>query len=137
MRVAPAAVSAPAAPRTPTPTGKAADPILAIARRIEMIRPNGSDLAILARAADRGDTRALELLAWCKLKGIGTPRDAMTAYELYGEAATAGVPHAAANQRLVFERSLTSAERQHLLERAAGAANSPQALAQPPAAVLR
>lgn len=124
--VAPPAATA----RAPAPPVKAAvDPVLAIAARIERKEPADGDVATLRRAAEAGDTRALELLAWCLLRGIGAPRDAMAAYDLYGRAAAAGVPRAAENQRLVFERSLTSDERERLLEVAARAPRSPQALA--------
>lgn len=136
----PAASPPPAAPARQTaalapprvskaPAKQAVDPLLEVVRRIERQEPADGDIAALARAAEAGDTRALELLAWCRLKGIGTPRDAMAAYELYGKAAAAGVPHAAENQKLVFEHSLTSDERQHLLELAARAARAPQAFA--------
>jgi hypothetical protein len=116
----PAPAPKPAAALRPAPI----DPVLAIAHRIEQEKPAAGDLASLRRAADAGDTRALELLAWCALNGIGMPRDAMAAYRLYGEAAKAGVPHAGENQRLVFERSLTSDEREALLERAARSASA-------------
>lgn len=131
-----AAASAPAAaPKAPVeaaaapPARQIVDPMLALAHRIERSQPAEGDVATLRRAADAGDTRALELLAWCLLRGVGAPRDAMAAYDLYGAAAVAGVPHAAENQRLVFERSLTSDERERVLERAARAERSPQALA--------
>jgi TPR repeat protein len=92
------------------------DPILAIADRIKRDHPDPGDLAILHRAADTGDPRAVELLAWCSLRGIGTDPDPYQAYLLYGKAAALSVPHARENQRLVFERSLSSTERERILE---------------------
>jgi hypothetical protein len=121
--VPPPPVAPPVAVHAPAPAPDApVDPMLAIARRIELGAPAAGDLAELDRRADADDMRALELLAWCRLRGIGAPKDAMAAYELYGKAAAAGVPHAGENQRLVFEQSLNSGERQRLFEIAARAA---------------
>jgi hypothetical protein len=99
-------------PRTARPP----DPVLAVADRIERGHPNADDLDLLRRAAAAGDPRAVELLAWCSLRGIGTGRDPLQAYLLYGKAASLDVPHARENQRLVYERSLNSAERERILE---------------------
>ena len=123
---APAAAAAEPLPPSPdvpaaAPAAKPDDPMLAIAARIKAGAPGANDLATLRRAADVGDKRALELLAWCSLRGIGMAADAMAAYTLYGEAAAAAVPQAAANQKLVFERYLTSAERERVLEEQARA----------------
>jgi hypothetical protein len=93
-----------------------ADPILAVAKRIERAKPEAGDLDRLRHAADAGDGRAIELLAWCALKGIGTGRDPVQAYLLYGKAAAADVPRARQNQALVFESALDSAERQRVLD---------------------
>ena len=71
---------------------------------------------MLRRAAAAGDLRAIELLAWCALRGIGTSRDPIAAYFLYGEAAAGDVPHARDNQALIYERSLTPVQRQRVLE---------------------
>ena len=113
-------VAAPPAPQPPTraaPPAKApVDPILAIARHVAQDAPEAGDIERLRRAADAGDGRAMELLAWCALKGIGTGRDPVEAYLLYGKAAAASVPRARQNQALVFESTLTSAERQHVLD---------------------
>ncbi|HUZ74441.1 MAG TPA: hypothetical protein VMU87_15765 [Stellaceae bacterium] len=109
----PETVVAPPAPPRPL------DPILAIAARIKADRPDPGDLDMLRRAAALGDPRAIELLAWCALRGIGTSPDAVAAYFLYGEAAAAAVPHARENQTAVYERALTPDERQHVLDIAA------------------
>ncbi|HUB97258.1 MAG TPA: hypothetical protein VL993_15155 [Stellaceae bacterium] len=105
----------PAAPAKPAPS-RPPDPMLAIAQRIKEAHPAPGDLAELHRAADANDPRAVELLAWCALRGIGTTPDPLEAYRLYGKAEALAVPHAAENQRLVFERSLTSDQREHILE---------------------
>ena len=105
------------------------DPVLVIARQIARERPEEGDLDRLRRAAQAGDARAVELLAWCALRGIGTGRDPVEAYRLYGKAAALSVPRARENQALVFERTLTSAERQHVLELDARSQRTPGALA--------
>jgi hypothetical protein len=111
---APAALAATnlAAPRN----GRPLDPILEIASRIKAKRPAGDDLAVLRRAAAADDPRAIELLAWCALRGIGTSRDPVAAYFFYGEAAASAVPHARENQEAVYMQSLTPEERQRVLE---------------------
>jgi TPR repeat protein len=73
------------------------------------------DIDQLARLSAANDPRAVEVLAWCKLNGIGTARDALAAYRLYGQAAGLGVAHARENQISVFERQLTAEQRQEVL----------------------
>jgi TPR repeat protein len=114
-RARPSSPSAVAAPTTHA-ASRPLDPILAIAARVKREHPDPDDLGDLHRAAAAGDARAVELLAWCALRGIGTGRDPMQAYLLYGKAADLSVPHARENQALVYERSLSSAEREHILE---------------------
>ena len=92
------------------------DPIIAIAARIKEKRPADGDLAALRHAAAAGDPRAIELLAWCALRGIGTGRDPVAAYFFYGEAAAVSVPRARENQSAVYRESLTPEERQRVLE---------------------
>lgn len=92
------------------------DPIVEIAARIKEERPAAGDLAALHRAAAAGDPRAIELLAWCALRGIGTERNPVAAYFFYGEAAAAAVPHARENQAAVYSQSLSADERQRVLK---------------------
>lgn len=73
------------------------------------------DIDQLTRLSEANDPRAVEVLAWCKLNGIGTARDALAAYRLYGKAAGLDVPHARENQIAVFERQLTAEQRQEVL----------------------
>jgi len=73
------------------------------------------DIEVLRRLARANDPRAVEVLAWCELNGIGTERDPVAAYKLYRQAVGLGVPHARDNQAAVFERQLTSEERQAIL----------------------
>jgi TPR repeat protein len=92
------------------------DPILEIAARIKSKRPADDDIAVLKRAAAAHDPRAIELLAWCTLRGIGTTRDATAAFLLYGEAAASAVPHARENQAAIYTQVLSSEERQRILQ---------------------
>jgi len=103
--------------------------VLAIARRVADERPEAGDVAHLKQAAAAGDARAIELLAWCALKGIGIDRDPIAAYLLYGKAAVADVPRARENQRLVYERTLSSAQRQLVLDLEAKSRRAPGTLA--------
>lgn len=114
---APAPLAAPPIVATPlpAPARRPTDAILAIAERIKAWRPAPGDLARLRIAAAAGDPRAIELLAWCELKGIGTSRDPIAAYFLYGAAAAASVPHARANQAAIYEAVLTPHQRESVL----------------------
>jgi len=80
-------------------------------------------------AAAAGDPRAIELLAWCALRGIGAEANPIAAYFLYGEAAGEAVPNARENQALVYEQSLSQSERQHVLDIEARPHASQEALA--------
>ena len=115
--VAPVAVAAPARPEHfPPPPPRAEDPLHEIAARIQAEKPASSDIAWLTKAADSGNARAIELLAWCDLNAIGTPRDPVKAYLLYGAAAEAALPHASDNQALIYENDLSPEQRQQVLD---------------------
>jgi TPR repeat protein len=111
----------PARPRQASPAGvaprpaEAADALHEIAKRLESGRPAPDDAAALRRLAEGGDTQALELLAWCNLKGMGVARDPLRAYLLYGIAASIGVAGARRNQAIIYENDLTSEQRQQAL----------------------
>ena len=116
---APAATEPPSAPPVSAPPAAAAraiDPLQVVAARVQARRPSSNDLAWLTRAARDGDVRAIELLAWCKLNAIGMARDPVEAFLLYGAAGAAALPHARANQQLIFERDLDSEQRQQVLD---------------------
>jgi hypothetical protein len=121
---APAAAPAPApAPAAPAPVAHIAppmprpeDPLHAVAQRVQAGTPASGDIAWLRQAAQNGNARAIELLAWCDLNAIGTPRDTVKAYLLYGAAADAALPHARENQALIYERDLSSVQRQQVLD---------------------
>ncbi len=75
------------------------------------------EIAVLeARAADN-DPRAVEVLAWCKLNGIGTPADALGAFWLYRQADALGVANARQNQIAIYETRLTPEQREQVLMR--------------------
>jgi hypothetical protein len=79
--------------------------------------PTEADMRVIAARVDAKDARAVEVMAWCKLNGIGAKADALGAFWLYHEAAQLGVANAAKNETAIFERRLTSAERQEVLEK--------------------
>jgi TPR repeat protein len=116
----PAAAGPPAAParkqaaKSPPPAA-AADPLAAIAGRLQAGKPTAADMAALQARAKQGHPRALELLAWAELVGVGVPRDPVQAYFHYGMAAAAGVPTGRRDQAAIFSGSLTNEERQQIL----------------------
>ena len=75
------------------------------------------EIELLTKRAAANDPRAVEVLAWCKLNAIGTPADPVAAYWLYRQAAALGVANARRNQITIYEKLLTSEERQQVLTR--------------------
>jgi TPR repeat protein len=101
----------------PKPKAKVAEEP-ALFQAIEHVKkhdPTEADMRLLETRAEAKDPRAVEVLAWCKLNGIGTKEDAVGAFWLYHDAAQLGVPNAKRNETAIFERRLTSAERQQVL----------------------
>lgn len=98
-----------------SPAAAAPDPLRAIAARLEARKPSAADLAVLQARASAGNPRALELLAWAELVGVGVARDPVQAYFLYGKAAAAGAPTGRRDQAAVYEGTLTPEERQQIL----------------------
>jgi TPR repeat protein len=76
-----------------------------------------ADIRLLEAQTEKKNRQAVEVLAWCKLNGIGMPADAVGAYWLYGEAADLGVAHARQNQITIDETRLTPDQRQQVLLR--------------------
>jgi len=72
-------------------------------------------LRVSGLSASYGAIRAVEVLGWCKLGGIGTTADVVAAYWLYREAADLGVPNARKNQVAIYETRLTPEQRQQVL----------------------
>jgi hypothetical protein len=106
----------PAAARRPAHPAAPVDPLAALAARLQAGKPAPGDIADLRARAKAGEPRALEMLAWCEMAGIGTLRDPVHAYLLYGEAAKAGATDARATQRFIFRSRLTQDQRQQVLE---------------------
>lgn len=91
------------------------DPFAAIAARLQARKPTEADMTTLRTRATAGNGRALNLLAWAELVGVGAPRDPVQAYFVYGMAAAAGVPTGRRDQAAIFEGALTADERQQIL----------------------
>jgi TPR repeat protein len=98
------------------PVASPADPLEAVAARLQARNPAPGDLAFVLARAKASDSRALEMLAWCALNGVGIPANPLHAYLLYGDAAKAGAADARANQAIVFKRNLTQEQRQQAVE---------------------
>jgi TPR repeat protein len=99
---------------TAAPKGPSLDQAIA---KVRAKTAGAADIAFLEKEAAANEPRAVEVLAWCKLNGIATPRDAVAAYWLYRQAAALGVANARRNQIAVFEHRLTSEERQQVAAR--------------------
>lgn len=109
----------PTAPSAPVAKESAApNPAPSFDNAIARVRQRAAttdDMRVIeAHAADK-DPRALEVLAWCRLNGIGMPADPLAAYWLYRDAAGLGVANARKNQVAIFESRLTSEQRQQVL----------------------
>ena len=95
---------------------KAPPPSLAEAiDRVKRRAATEADIALLDERAEAKDPRAIEVLAWCKLNGIGMKPDPLAAFWLYHDAAALGVANAGKNEIAIYENRLTSAERQEVL----------------------
>jgi TPR repeat protein len=86
-----------------------------IAGRLRVGKPTAADMNTLQARARQGNVRALELLGWAELLGVGVPRDPVQAYFHYGMAAAAGLPTGRRDQAAIFSGSLTNEERQQIL----------------------
>ena len=96
---------------TTAPKGPSLDQAIA---KVRAKTAGAAEIELLEKQAAANEPRAVEVLAWCKLNGIATPRDGVAAYWLYRQAAALGVPNARRNQIAVFEHRLTSDERQQV-----------------------
>jgi TPR repeat protein len=83
--------------------------------RVKRRAATEADIALLDERAEAKDPRAIEVLAWCKLNGIGMKPDALAAFWLYHDAAALGVANAGKNEIAIYEDRLSSAERQEVL----------------------
>jgi TPR repeat protein len=98
----------------PAPKSPSLDEVIAKVRAKEL---GPHEAAILEKRAAANDPRAVEVLAWCKLNGIGMKADALGAFWLYGRAADLGVANARQNQIAIYESRLTPEQRQQVLLR--------------------
>jgi TPR repeat protein len=106
----------PAPPVPPAPPPKPNEPSFGqVLAHVREKTAGPGDIEVLARLAEANDARAVEVLAWCKLNGIGGARDPVAAYWLYRQAAGLEVPHARENQISIFERQLSPEQRQEVL----------------------
>jgi len=106
----------PAPPVPPAPPPKPNEPSFGqVLAHVRDKTAGPGDIEVLARLAEANDARAVEVLAWCKLNGIGGARDLVAAYWLYRQAAGLEVPHARENQIAIFERQLSAEQRQEVL----------------------
>jgi TPR repeat protein len=104
----------------PPPVPPPAPPAPTLDQVIAKVRGGSAgerDIKVLEKGAAAGDGRAVEVLAWCKLNGVGTPRAPMDAYWLYRHAADLGVAHARSNQIAIYKTRLTPEQRQQVLMR--------------------
>lgn len=100
----------------PPPKPAPRDPVHVIAAAVKSGRASAEDLERLRSLSHAGNAHATELLAWCDYHGIGVARDPVAAYVLYGIAALSGIPHARANQAVIYEYALSSDQRQRVLD---------------------
>ncbi|HYM03880.1 MAG TPA: hypothetical protein VET85_13095 [Stellaceae bacterium] len=101
-------------PPPPPPSAPTLNEVIA---KVRAAKAGPHEIAILERGAAANDPRAVEVLAWCRLNGIGGPKDPLAAYWLYRQAAGLGVANARRNQIAVYESQLTPDERQQVLLR--------------------
>jgi TPR repeat protein len=100
------------APAPPPASGPTMEQVIAKVRD-KSVGPR--ELAFLEQQAAADQPRAVEVLAWCKLSGVGAPADALAAYWLYRQAARLGVANAKRNQTAVFQTRLSPEERHQVL----------------------
>ncbi|HZT52206.1 MAG TPA: SEL1-like repeat protein [Stellaceae bacterium] len=114
-------LQSPAAPAVPVATTAPPKPVSVglaeAAARVRRGEATAQDIRFVAAQAAAKEPRAIELLAWCRLNGIGTARDPVAAYWLYREAANLGLAGARENQIAIYETRLSSEERQQVLIR--------------------
>ncbi|HKW54789.1 MAG TPA: hypothetical protein VJO12_13940, partial [Stellaceae bacterium] len=104
----------------PPPPPPRPPPVPTLDQVIAKVKSRGAgerDIKVLEQHAAANEGRAVEVLAWCKLNGIGLAQSPVDAYWLYRHAADLGVPHARANQIAVYKTRLTPEQRQQVLLR--------------------
>lgn len=101
----------------PAPAAPSGPSLAQVIARVRAKTAGPADIAFLEKRVQANDPRAVEVLAWCRLNGIGGAPDPVAAYWLYRRAASLGVVNARQNQIAVFETRLTPEQRQQVLNR--------------------
>lgn len=101
-------------PPPPPPGGPTLEQVIAKVRAGNL---GPHEIDFLEKRAAANDPRAVEVLAWCKLNGIGMAADPLAAFWLYRQAAGLGVVNARQNQIAIYESRLTPDQRQQVLLR--------------------
>lgn len=99
-------------PAPPKPAGPTMEQVIA---KVRDRTAGPHEIEFLEKRAASDDPRAVEVLAWCELNGIGTPTDPLGAFWLYRKAATLGVANARQNQIAIYETRLTPEQREQVL----------------------
>jgi TPR repeat protein len=104
-------------PAPPAPAPPPAPTLEQVIAKVKDKSAGPGEMAILEKYATANEPRAVEVLAWCKLNGIGAAADPEAAYWLYRQAAALGVANALKNQIAVYKTRLTPEQRHHVLMR--------------------
>jgi TPR repeat protein len=104
-------------PPPPPPAPPPAPTLDQVIAKVKSRTADPRDIKVLEQHAAAKEGRAVEVLAWCKLNGIGMAPSPVDAYWLYRRAADLGVAHARANQIAVYKTRLTPDQRQQVLLR--------------------
>ncbi len=84
--------------------------------RVKKRAPTAADIRLIEQHAAAKDPRAVEVLAWCKLTGIGMAADLVDAYWLYARGGRSRRRQRAQEpDRDLSRRRLTSEQRQQVL----------------------
>jgi TPR repeat protein len=102
-------------PRTPPAPPAEAPTLEKVIAKVRDKTAGPGEIDFLEKHAAANEPRAVEVLAWCRLNGIGGAADPLAAYWLYRQAAKLGVANARSNQIAVYESRLTPDERQQVL----------------------
>jgi hypothetical protein len=104
-------------PPPPPPPQPPAPTLEQVIAKVRNRSAGAGEVALLEKRAAANEPRAVEVLAWCRLNGIGEAADPEAAYWLYRQAAALGVANALKNQIAVYKTRLTPEQRQHVLMR--------------------
>jgi TPR repeat protein len=104
-------------PPPPPPAPPPAPTLEQVMAKVRDKTAGPGEIALLEKHAAANEPRAVEVLAWCKLNGIGAAANPEAAYWLYRQAAALGVGNALKNQIAVYKTRLTPEQRQRVLMR--------------------